>query len=140
MNISFKLVGWVLQAWSRFLDQLPTTAVVFFSSWCGCHLGSAGLSIDQSNAKAFLKWEIHIQESIPFSFIAYELFKGTWWRPFYLGWRQSFKRCLFQYAQISWLQFLGHLIFIQRQLAVISFRSKLKMSFINSVKLYNNVT
>ena len=45
-------------AWSGFLGQLPITAGVFFSSWRGCRLGSAGLSIQVFNAEALINWEI----------------------------------------------------------------------------------
>lgn len=76
INSAIELVGRFLQAWSRFLDQLYTTADIF-SSWCGYYLGSAVLFTEQSNAEALLKWEIRIQESVSFSFTEHELVKGT---------------------------------------------------------------
>ena len=40
----------------------------------------------------------------------------------------------------SWLQVISHLIFIQRQIAEISFRNKLRVFFKNLFKFYINIT
>lgn len=61
---STKLVGLVLETWSKFLDWWPITAIVF-SSCCGCCLRSVVLSKDEFNAEPFLNEKHKFKRQFP---------------------------------------------------------------------------
>ena len=84
LNNSIELVEWFLQSWSKFQDQLSTTAV-FLSCGSSYPWGQQFFLIDLFSAEALVKWEMWIQESIYFSFIEHAIVKSTWSRSFHLG-------------------------------------------------------
>ena len=91
------LVSWDSYFWSHLLF-LALVFPLYQSIFLRWVWRSSFLSVDQPSAEALFRWEIWIQESNPFHFTVHELVRRTWWAPFHLGWRDSFKWCFFLYT------------------------------------------
>ena len=137
----------IIQIRSSILGKLSTSDVVVFSSWCNVvsplfehnfKVRSGQLSFLQINpVQGTLEVGINLRVNFPsVSLCMSQLRVPDKKSPSIQVGDSPFNYVFFQ----SWLQVMGHLIFIQRQITEISFRNKLRMFFKNSIKFYINIT